>query len=436
MKTIAILCFLFIYSLPSQAQNGFVFEKNVDKVEIPFQLINNLIFIPIKVNGVPLNFLLDSGVDETILFSMDDKKEVRFLDVEKVALRGLGSENSVDGLKSKNNFLTISGLKSSEHLVYVILDQSFNLSSHIGIPVNGIIGYHFMKNNLVEINYDKKRITIYKDSEKYRNKIEKKFKSVPITIEKLKPYIKANVMVSNMEIPVKLLIDIGNSDAVWLFQNSSKNIKVPEKNFEDYLGKGFSGDIEGKRAQIDRFSMSGFNFKNPIVAFPDTTSVRNVKMVKSRSGSVGAEILKRFLVVFDYANQKLYLKKNSHFDDPFSYNKTGIELQHYGLQWVQETVRLETVPLHEGGSVVNNFKYKFDLKPVYVITNVRKNSLAAEAGLQKEDVLVRINGMPAHYFSLEKINAILKSEDEKWVTLEVQREDKLLKFKFQLHNVL
>ncbi len=321
-------------------------------------------------------------------------------------------------------------------MVYVVLDQSFNLSSHIGIPVNGIIGYHFMKNNLVEINYDKKRIIIYKETEKIRNKLEKKFKNIPITIEKFKPYVKAKVVVNAKEIPVKLLVDIGNCDAVWLFQNGSKKIQVPEKNFEDYLGKGFSGDVIGKRAQIDQFSMSGFDFKNPVVAFPDTTSVRNVKMVNERAGSVGSEILKRFIVVFDYANQKLYLKKNSHFDAPFNYNKTGIELQHFGLQWVQETVRMETVPLSQGGNVTNNFKYKFDLKPVYVITSVRKNSLAAIAGLQKEDILVRVNSIPAHSYSLEKINAILKSEDEKWITLEVEREGKILKFKFQLHNVL
>jgi hypothetical protein len=30
--------------------------------------------------------------------------------------------------------------------------------SHIGIPVNGIIGYPFFKNNLLEINYDKRLV--------------------------------------------------------------------------------------------------------------------------------------------------------------------------------------------------------------------------------------------------------------------------------------
>ena len=68
-------------------------------------------------------------------------------------------------------------------------------------------------------------------------------------------------------------------------------------------------------------------------------------MVPDRIGSVGGEILKRFTVVFDYQNEQMYLKKNKDFNAPFNYNKSGIKIQHNGLQWVQETVHLETVPV-------------------------------------------------------------------------------------------
>lgn len=63
----------------------------------------------------------------------------------KIKLRGLGSEEEIEGLKSTKNILETHGLKSNDHMVYIILDQSFNLSSHIGIPVNGIIGHKFLK---------------------------------------------------------------------------------------------------------------------------------------------------------------------------------------------------------------------------------------------------------------------------------------------------
>jgi hypothetical protein len=423
------------------AQSGFQFETHKDKVVIPFQLINNLIFIPIQVNGIELNFLLDSGVEETILLSLEDKAEVSFNHVEKIKLRGLGSEEAIEGLKSSNNILSFKGFSDKNHDVFIVLDQSFNFSSHIGIPVNGIIGYHFFKNNLVEINYNRKKIIVYKDTERLRKKINKKFTSLPITIERKKPYIMATVALNNHDIPAKLLVDIGNSDALWLFENAKKNITIPKQKFEDYLGKGFSGDINGFRAKISKLKLSHFEFKQPIIAFPDSISIKSVNMVANRAGSIGGEILKRFNIIFDYAHQNMFLKKSRYYSEPFTYNMSGIELQNEGLQWVQETVTLNTVSNNlsfdnTGEKIENNFKYKFSLKPVYTIANIRKNSPAAMCGLQKGDTVVSINKIEAYRYSLQAINDLLKSEEGKGFYFVIEREGKTLKFYFQLKSIL
>jgi hypothetical protein len=441
MKKYIVLFFGVLTPFLLNAQNDFLIESGHSKVTIPFKLINNLIFIPIKVNGVELNFLLDSGVEETILFSMEDKQEVSFNNVEKIKLRGLGSEEEIEGLKSTNNVLTSHGLKSQNHLLYIILDQTFNLSSHIGIPVNGIIGHKFFKNNVVEINYQRKKITIHSNNEQVRKKLGKKFTSIPITIEKSKPYIEAVAVVDSQEIPAKLLIDIGNSDSFWVFENNK--IKLPKKNFPDFLGKGFSGDIEGHRAKIEKFSLADFDFKNPIVSFPDSSSIKNVRMVPGRIGSVGGEILKRFTLVLDYAGKNLYLKKNSKFFEPFTYNKSGITVQHNGLQWVQETVHLQTVQVASSMGEVDqnlkkddNFRYKFSLKPVYEIVNIRKHSAAEKCGLQKGDIIVSINNNLPYKYSLQQINSLLKSEEDIWINLEVERKSLILKFRFKLEDEL
>ncbi|MDR6761695.1 hypothetical protein J2Y38_001904 [Flavobacterium sp. 2755] len=441
MKKYIVLFFGLLLPFCLKAQDSFIIQNNKKKAVIPFKLINNLIFIPIKVNGIELNFLLDSGVEETILFSMDEMQEVKFNNVEKIRLRGLGSESEIEGLKSTKNTFETHGLRSDNHMLFVILDQSFNLSSHIGIPVNGIIGHKFFKNNIVEVNYEKRKVIVHSNNESIRKKLDKKFRAIPITIEKSKPYIYTTAVVDDKEIPAKLLIDIGNSDAFWIFDNNK--IKLPKRNFPDFLGKGFSGDIEGHRARIQKFTIDEFEFKKPIVAFPDSTSIRNVKMVPDRIGSVGGEILKRFTVVLDYADKKLYLKKNHKFKDPFTYNKSGITIQHNGLQWVQETVHLETVKvstsLTEGEPNQNNggnFRYKFSLKPVYEIVNIRKQSAAEKCGLQKGDIIISINGERPYKYSLQQINQLLKSEEDKWINLEVERSSLILKFRFKLEDEL
>jgi hypothetical protein len=443
MKKIGLILLILIIMTPVFAQDEFVFDKNVDKISVPIKVINNLVFIPIKVNGIELNFLLDTGVEEIILFSLEDNPDVKFYNSEKINLRGLGSAASIEGLKTTNNILEIHGLKSKNQLIYVILDESFNLSSQIGIPVNGIIGYQFFKDNLVSINYMKKKLVVSKNNVVNRSKIQKRYEEIPITIEKHKPYLSANVLITDKDVSVKLLIDIGNSDSIWLFQNLSEDIKVPSRNLDDFLGKGFSGDIEGKRARVSKFAFDEYSFNSPIVAFPDSSSIKSVRMVQNRMGSVGGGILKRFSVVFDYKNEKLYLKKNSDFSEPFTYNKSGIEVQHHGLQWVQETVKLETVPISvgttfdaNGEKVKDNFKYKFNLKPIYEIANVRKKSPAELCGLKVGDVIISINKLPVYTYSLQKINEMFRSEDEKWINLEIERNSQVMKFRFQLLDVL
>ncbi|MBC5863486.1 PDZ domain-containing protein [Flavobacterium turcicum] len=442
MKNCILILFVMLCSPILVAQQGFEFKGSETKVTVPFKLINNLVFVPIKVNGVELNFLLDTGVSETILFSLEEKKEVRFFDAERVMLKGLGNQTAVEGLKSANNILDFGRLQYKGHFLYIVLDPEFNLSSHIGIPVNGIIGYHFFKNNLIQLDYRRKKIVVLKDTPQNRKKYTFKTSIIPLQIDGNKPYVIAKVDLEKQDIPVKLLVDIGNSDAVWLFHNRNSLVNVPKKNFNDFLGRGFSGDVEGQRAKVKKFKLADYTFDEVISAFPDSISIKNVTMVPDRMGSVGGEIMKRFKVLFDYSSQQMFLRKNKAYYEPFSYNKSGIEIQHHGLQWVQETVQMETVPesgygLGGGKSVyMNDFKYKFKLKPVYDIAHIRQDSPAALAGLQKGDVLVRINNRVPYQYSLEQINQLFKSEEDKWITLEIERKSQLLTFSFQLENKL
>ncbi len=73
-----IICFLIFFSINIFAQDGFHFEGKNKKITVPFKLLNNLIIIPVEVNGVRLNFLLDTGVEQSILFSLDETDQIKF----------------------------------------------------------------------------------------------------------------------------------------------------------------------------------------------------------------------------------------------------------------------------------------------------------------------------------------------------------------------
>lgn len=439
---IAITILLLMYSLLSYAQGGFVLTHSKNQVSIPFKLINNLIFIPVEVNGYPMTFLLDSGVEETVLFSLEEQEEVQFYNVETIKLRGLGNQEPIEALKSSQNTLTISKyFEDQNHTVLIILDQNINFSSTVGIPVNGIIGSHFFKNHLVFVDYVSKKIHIKQHNHKKFIKQLKGYEVLPMTIEGNKPYVEGQFSTVNFSSKAKLLIDTGNSYPVWLFNHLIQGLIVPEPNFEDYLGKGFSGDIYGKQARIQSLKLGTFEFKRPITAFPDSISLMNVKMVENRAGSVGGSVLKRMNVVFDYKNERLYAKKNANFNQEYFYNASGLEIYQIGMQWVQEKISLNTGPVkvsnksHYGGNKAD-FMYKFDLKPVYSIGVVRNDSPAQKAGLKVDDLLLEINKKRVIDMSLEDINQILRSEAGKKISLKVERNQVVYSFSFVIEKTL
>ena len=436
MKSLKIF-FFFLFCF-SSAQKGFEISTP-KKTVIPFQLINNLIFIPLNINGVELTFLLDSGVNETILFSLDEK-EIKFNDTEKVKFSGLGESKNIEGLQSNNNVVNIGkGYQDLKHTIYIILDESINFSSHVGIPVNGIIGYHFFKNKPVEIDYITKKITVYSD-EKTFSKRKKKFKEFPITVEGNKPYLMTDVEMMREKVASKMLLDLGNSDAIWLFPKVIENFVYNRPNIDDYLGQGFNGDIFGKRSRIHGFYIGDFAFEKPLTAMPDEFSIQSLKIVPDRKGSVGSDILRRFTLIFDYQEKKIYLRKNKHFNDPFLFNKSGLDIQHDGMTWQQDLVRVETAKTEKAREGIvayeseDKFKYNFVLKPQYSVAGCRKEAQCYIAGIRKDDKIISINNKKSGDWTLQKINDLMKQEDGTTVIFDMERNRQKMTFKLILKD--
>lgn len=441
MRVIQLILFLGIFNF-GLAQNGFqIKDLKKNKTSFSFEMVNNLIIIPILVNGVSLDFLLDTGISETILFSLDDKK-VDFKNVEKIRFTGLGEDQDVEALKSVKNHLTLGqDLADDNHSIYIILDQDFNISPTIGIPINGIIGYHFFRNHPIEIDYIKKKITVYKN-EKSIEKRKKKFQKENIKIELNKPYLMADVEMTHEKRSSKMLLDTGNSDSIWLFPTLIPGFNYNRPNVDDFLGSGFSGDIYGKRSRIHGLYFNNFSFSKPLVAMPDATSIQHLRLVPDRKGSIGSEIMKRFTIIFDYENENIYFKKNKYYDDSFPFDMSGLEIKQDGLVWQQDIVKVETnitrVDYGERNSFnitsTKDFQYKFVLKPNFIIAGTRKDSPAQLTGLQKGDVLVKIDNKRTSNLSLQKIQSILRSKEGDKVKVDITRHDVPMSFIFTLKD--
>jgi hypothetical protein len=429
--TILTVCFSFsgiaqTYQLPA----GKKFHK------VKFELINNLMIIPVEVNGTELSFVLDSGVGTPILFNLSDQDSIQLNSVTEITINGLGEGDPINALKSTGNFVKLGSVKNVSQDIYVVMDAGINFSPDLGVPVHGIIGYELFRDFVVDINYTNKAIKFY-NPDTYKHRISKKSRVLDMSVIRKKAYLNASVLVKGTEeVPVRLLMDTGSSDAVWLFEDD--RLQIPQKYYEDFLGKGLAGDIYGKRTKIHHLKISDFILKDAKAAFPDMETFNNIMDFGGRNGSLGGEVLKRFNLVFDYANRKVVLKKNSNFGKMFQYNISGINLQHAGIRYVSERIA------DRNGIVYSDHKTYGDIQmvlqnatrlsvvPEIIVSGIRQGSPAHSAGLQEGDVILAVNGKPIHRYKMQEIMSMLNDNKDKKVKVLVERYNNDLLFSFVL----
>jgi hypothetical protein len=210
----------------------------------------------------------------------------------------------------------------------------------------------------------------------------------------------------NEDVPVKLLVDTGASDALWLSTNSDNRISLPENHIETFLGRGLSGDLFGKKGRIGAIWVGPLVLYEPIVAFPDNELVDQLIGKNDRNGTLGAEILRRFYVTMDYPNHRLILRPNSDIKDQFNYNMSGLEV---------------TNPMPGA--------------PIFLISNIRTNSPAYYAGLQENDQIIAINNSNHKTLNLNDINLLFQSQEERKIKMTVLRNGEQVKTEFFLKKM-
>lgn len=437
MNKFLLILFFITFSFQAQIK----FDTSKDKISIPFELAHNLIIVEVEINNEKLKMILDTGSEQNVLFYIPENISVEFNNVMPIQIRGLGEGEKLEAILSRKNKLKIKELYNDNFEVVLLTNFDIGLVDKLGLPISGIIGTSFFRDYLVEINYIGQKINLYRNTTKSLKRRIKKYEQLDIKLKNNRPFVQLNINNDNKKIRANLLFDSGSSDALWLFENDT--LKCTNKFFEDVLGKGLNGDILGKKSRVNSLFINNFEFKDALVSYPDSSSIL-IKENKDRNGSVGGEIIKRFNWFLDYNNNKFYYKANSFLNEAFHYNMAGIEVQNDGLEWnveVERSTQKSTYNdidaleyIYQNPDLKNRFKYS--LKPNFVIHYIRKDSPADRVGLQQGDKILNINGKRAHDYDYQKITNLFQSEEGKKIKIKVEREGKILEFEFYLEKIL
>ena len=382
-------------------------KQKSEKIVLPFKLINNLIVVKMKVNNSSeLNFILDTGLKNTIVTELSYNDTIEIKHASLTTLSGLGGEDPVKVYKSTGNTFKFGKIRIENQNLYVMTENVFHISELLGMPIHGIIGHSVLKDYISDINYVHRRIVLYKSTD-YDFKPRGKWDEHNIEIINDKPYMYCTIVTHESDtIDVKMLIDTGASQAMWLDKNSHNKISLPKRSVETHLGMGLNGSITGSVGVINNIILGRYNLKNPFCAFPDSTSLHDYTNIDNRNGSIGSNIMRKFRVVIDYKKKKLYLKRNSYYNSKFFFNMSGLEI----------------------GTPIPGV-------PVFEVYNINKTSNAYKAGLRRKDQILSINNKNLINMSLSDINGYIEDKQGRKLYMKVLRDDEIKNITFRLETL-
>jgi hypothetical protein len=390
--------------------------KNPERagLTLPFELSQNLIIIPARINGSPrLHLVLDSGINNTIITGLEEKDSITLNAARKIKVGGLGDGIPLEAYYSRGNRIDIeaiddpeSGIHGQDMDIYVLSSDQFELSRQLGMQVNGLLGSDLFINFVIVVDPISKIISFYDRKQFNFRRQTRNYTRIPLKMVNDKAYIDVRMIQENDSvIDTKLLIDTGASLSFWVAPVADSSIILPKKTVRSLLGQGLNGSITGVNGRVQRAQIGPFVFRRPMVSFPDSTSVAGLSLGSDRHGSIGNDILRRFSVIFDFQASAIYLKPNKWFRTPFSYNRSGMDVEK-----------------------VN------PMIPIYTIFSIIPGSPADKAGLLPGDMIEYINYLPAFSLSLDDINNILYGEGGNQVLVRINRNGERLKVKIRLEE--
>lgn len=319
---------------------------------IPFRLVNNHIYMAVSLNGRTYDFLFDTGglnvITPTVARELGLKAEG--------AIQATGSgENSRDAGFTKVARMQVGDAWFDNQTFVVIALESFTEVE--GKPITGIIGYEIFKRFVVRLDYENARVVLIEPKDfVYRGPGVR----VAMALNERTPEVDGEID----GIPGRFALDTGSRSTLDLMSPFVAKHNLVQRygaKYQGVTGWGVGGPARSWIVRGKRLSLGAASVDDPIVELSQATA--GSLSDTYQAGNVGAGVLKKFNIVWDYPRHQIFFEKNKHHAERDVFDRAGF--------WLN---------LGDGG---------FDV--VDVITG----SPAALAGLKIGDRVVVVNGKKA-----------------------------------------
>ena len=370
------------FDVPPQTFSDVAFLAGGTQARIAIELLDNHVFVAVEIAGHALRFLLDTG--GVNLLAATAAQRIGLASIGALEARGPG-EKSVGSGFARVERLVIGGAVALERQLLRVLDMP-GFDDVEGVQVDGVLGVELFKRLVVRIDYAARELLLA-DSAAFV--APPAAASLAITFFGHFPGIAAELD----GVAGQFWLDTGNRGGLVLLVPFVEEHGLAERYATSPLttiGWGIGGRAQGRLARGGRLALGAVVVDSPVLRLPlDNGGALAIRHV---AGNVGGEILRRFVVTFDYARRLVHLVANEAEGRPFDVDRSGL--------WINR---------HAKGAIVGA---------------VMAGGPADVAGLQVDDVIVAVDGETASAIGLDALRRRLaESPAGSRVTLDALRGD-------------
>jgi hypothetical protein len=336
---------------------------------MPFQLVNNHIYIEALVNGVgPFNLLVDTGGANILVPRALERLELS----GEGAIRGRGAgEESVEISLVKVDRITIGGMTMHDQTFYGV--DLAEVERAEGYPIDGLVGFEVFKRFVVTIDYEHGRLKLTQPASfKYTGKAA----PISFVFHGTTPQVSGSV--DGFE--GTFTLDTGSRSSLDIMAPFAERNKFSERyqpRLEAVTGWGVGGAVRSKVARAEQLSIGPVTVKDAVIELSVQSAGSTTD--RYRAGNIGGGVLKRFTLTFDYENKLLWMEPNGWFNEPDRFDRSGM--------WIN---------FANGG---------------FEVFDVVNGGPAEKAGLEPGDLITKVDGRPASVWKLYNLRQSLRQRE-------------------------
>jgi predicted aspartyl protease len=289
-----------LLKIPSGNDRIATFPPNASTVTLPARVDDGSVVVRLTINGRGLDFLLDSGASG-ILMDSEVAKELGIKTFGESVQTTMGAYESTQAIVPEMDVGPIA-----LHNTYV---ECVPFTQQLGFDTKivGLLGFDFLANAAVSINYDSGAVTAA-PPDSFAPPVNSI--AVPVALDDGVPFVQVQIGDS---IGSHFILDTG-ADMIVIFSEFAA--AHPQDVVDQGLGKslskylpfvsaqGVGGEIHMTLDQLASYHFGTVNFTN-FLAF--RTPSGSAFEFEDTDGLVGYEVLQYFTVTFDYKDGMIYL---------------------------------------------------------------------------------------------------------------------------------